>query len=72
MTICIYLPVHTNYSQVEHVAAFFEQYRCGRVFTYSWSSESEKMRRLYESYPGVVVEDFSNQSIVRALLEVGS
>ncbi|KAI9218669.1 Endonuclease/exonuclease/phosphatase [Blastocladiella britannica] len=72
--VSIYTPVHYDFSQVEYVAPFLEQYPGSKVFIYKWNGIRDKMHEYYlksQEYEraSLGVYDFSLKQIVRCIVE---
>eukprot|EP00727_Mastigamoeba_balamuthi_P006412 m51a1_g2391 hypothetical protein (1004) ;mRNA; f:727949-731590 len=66
--ISFYLPVHGNYSQVEHSAPLVSRAPGSKIFVYGdWNTDAEKMKRFYSTWKGVSVHDFDLRAILEAL-----
>ena len=71
--VTFYVPVHGNYSQVEHTAAFLQLSHGSRVFVYDgFNTEHDKMMKFYQEAPewkdcDLHVETFSLEAVLRAL-----
>ncbi|KAI9178726.1 hypothetical protein H9P43_005388 [Blastocladiella emersonii ATCC 22665] len=69
----IYVPVHADFSQIEYVAPFLEQYKGSKVFVYKWNGIRDKMLHYYTHSPEyqqaqLGVYDFSLKNIVQCIL----
>ena len=73
--VTFYVPVHGNFSQVEHTAAFLHLAPGSRVFVYDgFNTEHDKMVRFYREDAEwadcrLRVETFSMEAVLRALAE---
>ena len=73
--VTFYVPVHGNFSQVEHTAAFLHLAPGSRVFVYGgFNTEHDKMVRFYREdaeWAGcqLRVDTFSMEAVLRALAE---
>ncbi|ORZ36794.1 hypothetical protein BCR44DRAFT_1059926 [Catenaria anguillulae PL171] len=73
-SVSIYVPVHYEYSQVEYVAPFLEQYKGSKVFVYKWNGRRDKMIEYYSTSPEYTnaqlgVYDFTLQNIISCILD---
>lgn len=66
--ISFYVPIHSNFSQVESTLPFLSQYG-GKVFIYSWNQAESKMRKFYQQFTNVKVVTFSKENLINELKE---
>ncbi|KAJ3359278.1 hypothetical protein GGF32_009487 [Allomyces javanicus] len=72
--VSIYVPVHYEFSQIEYVAPFLQQYRGSKVFIYKWNGIRDKITDYYLRSPeyaaaDLSVYDFSLKYLLKAILD---
>eukprot|EP00698_Gefionella_okellyi_P025009 TRINITY_DN9015_c0_g1_i3.p1 TRINITY_DN9015_c0_g1~~TRINITY_DN9015_c0_g1_i3.p1 ORF type:complete len:1211 (-),score=251.10 TRINITY_DN9015_c0_g1_i3:114-3746(-) len=65
--VTLYIPVHTNLSQVESVVPFIQKCHRAKVFIYRWNFDGKTMQEFYSKFANVEVFDFSLDSFIEQI-----